>query len=153
MVFFGRNLSPKQADDARDATRYAMRLLAAKWKDGQIAEMRKKGILEVKDEELHPAFIPVRFPGDIGQFQNKSATHVHAVALPSPTLLAFRKDVIEAYGHKVPADFGGVYRPHVSLAEGPAGTSLKRDARVPSGATNAGVLMLKLGTLREIYTF
>lgn len=145
VVFLGRDLSGAQCDRARYAVEQAMQEVRDIW------ERRKR--------EGHgrmpnvPAFVPLRFPGTIGTFANKGGSHVHAVVEPTPALLTFREMIREHYApYKVSADFGG-YRPHVTLAEGPPGSKLAREAEVPEAQCSVHAVVLKLGKTREMLRF
>lgn len=152
VMFIGRDLAADKADKCRVALQGAMLEYAAAWRAG-VESGRVKIPGRLVGEPAPRAFIPLRFPGQIGVFRNKGGSHVHAICEPSPALLGFRDTFSRLLGFDVRGDFGG-YRPHVTLAEGPAGSDLKRPAEVPSGMTRATELVLKIGSeIREVSVF
>lgn len=150
VLFMGENMVASRADRVRQALAETMQELTDAWRAGvESGRFRVPGRLAGGD--IPRAFIPFRFPGAIGQFLNKGGTSVHAVVEPSPALLSFRSSLQRRLGFDVRQGFGG-YKPHVTLAEGPPGSSLRRGAEVPAAITNSSTLVLKIGDdIREEY--
>ena len=152
VLFLGRDMVASRADKVRAALTETMQELTNDWRAGvESGRFRVPGRLV--GGPIPAAFLPMRFPGVVGQFPNKTATHVHVECEPGAVLVAFRNRFRSRLGFDVRDDFGG-YRPHVTLAEGPAGSSLRRPALVPPSITNSSELVLKIGSdIREKYVF
>lgn len=137
--FLGRDLPGHRARQALDTFHDATDELKLVWR----AYQEDRGL------DVRPAFVELLFSGEIGQFRNKTATHVIAVLSPTVTLVGFR-DRFHALLPFTPRQNPGAWSPHLTLAEGPAGSALKRSAAVPECRTHATTLILKLGPERHM---
>jgi hypothetical protein len=151
LVFFGRDLSAHKCELATEAVRTSIigfrAMLLAAARQYAVEHGVIKTPEEMRPEDVPPPIVPIRFTGKIGEFRNPGGTAVYAAVDPGPDLGAMgtmRGLLLSGYRGKVRNDFGG-WRPHVTLAEGPPGSRLKRDVLVPAGIWNARRLILKLG--------